>query len=96
MEIRIVPSEAAQVSVPDEVAQDLQDTYLALSTMSNRNLAVSDFDSKEAANLWVKQARAWAGANELIFSRRPSGGDDKIAGNPLRVTFRVYRATADK
>lgn len=91
--IRIMPTSGTAVTeVPDEVATDLRDTYEALKNLPVTRAAVQEFDSPEAARLFVRQGIAWAAAQEppLEFMRRPRPGSDKIKDNATTVAFRIY------
>lgn len=79
------------VEVPAEVAQDLKDTYEALANLPTNNKAVVDFPDKAAANLFVRQGKAWATDNELTFARKGS-----VKENPTRVEFRIYKPNPDE
>jgi hypothetical protein len=73
------------LEVPDDVAADLQDAYDALEKLPVNRAVVVDFETPEAARLFVRQGNSWADQNDLRFARK---GD--IKGLPTRVTFRIY------
>lgn len=89
-----VTSGVAVTEVPAEVAQDLKDAYAHLAKLPANRQLVCNFDTAKEANLFVRQGKAWALANGLVFSRRGAVSTEK-GGNPLRVAFRIYVKRAD-
>lgn len=91
--IRIVATSGTAVTeVPGEVATDLLDSYNALKDLPVTRCAVQEFDSPEAARLFVRQGIAWAAAQKppLEFMRRPVPGSDHVKDHPNDVAFRIY------
>lgn len=89
MEITIVgPNE---IDVPEDVATDLKDTYDTLAELPANRKAVSDFETKEEAETFVKQAKKWAEDNGVKFLRKDPTEDKTIKQMPRRVVFRLYK-----
>lgn len=102
LEITIVKtSGVGAIEVPEDVATDLKDAWEALRDLPNNRLAVVDFDTPEAARLFVRQGKTWAAAQQvegpqgefapLEFSRRGN-----VSEEPKRVQFRIYRPDTEK
>jgi hypothetical protein len=81
----IQTSGTATLEVPEDIASDLQEAYDSLKTLPVNHAVTVNFDTKKEADLFVRQANAWAGQNNLKFFRK---GD--IKGEPATVTFRIY------
>lgn len=89
MEITIVGP--GEIDVPEDVAADLKDTYDKLGELPAKSKAISDFETKEEADTFVKQAKKWAEDNGVKFLRKDPAEDKTIKQMPRRVAFRLYK-----
>ena len=98
LNISIVVSETAAITepVPDDVAKDLRLTYDNLAALPSNRQANADFATEEEAAQFTRQAKAWAAANSLTFTRKAPAAGKTIKDMPLRVAFRVYQSKDQK
>jgi hypothetical protein len=86
LQITITPtSGVAATDVPEDIAEELQGVYEKLSELKSGNAANVDFDTRKEANIFVRQGKAWAEENGLVFARK-----GVVKDNPTRVSFRIY------
>lgn len=82
------------VDIPEDVANDLKETYELLKDMPVNNAGTYDFSEEESdpakaaklAREFVRQGTAWAEGEGLRFQRRGS-----VKDNPTVVIFRIYK-----
>jgi hypothetical protein len=72
--VHTTPGRSSSPDVPDEVKQDIEDTYAAM--LANPGLEANvEFDTENEAKLWVRQVRSYCASREagaLKFRLLPS------------------------
>jgi hypothetical protein len=72
--VQPVPKHAASLEIPDEVRDDLEEVYAALSAQPNHE-AHAAFDTEDEKKLFIRMARKYADTREagaLTFRIKPS------------------------